>query len=342
MEECSDSDEEEGIQRAHDEGSMSADTPFDEDGREEEMHRCPDCSEQKRLAELWHGGMRKEIFDAFFSDSKPDLYYYCVGCHNAKEENDRRREQIRLDTEARLHGYLCPEFSGYRTNDDSAWSICPNLEFSPAQPNLDDLVGDYDILFFASRTNHRARYSRKSKGKLFLSQPQGALRGKVVMDESVHHCVVPKPGCFTFRDTGYWDDERRSQCLKVLEFPDDFVPGFQTWSPGYLKTVATQAAVPRWPDSGCWHPPRWEVQFDSIEEARRIQRNYFHSNQHSWIHNHLNLPESVGSLIAQFVVPPPLFFFEPGDLWLHMRWDENDLYAEDDGLETIILARRAG
>ncbi|CAB9516975.1 expressed unknown protein [Seminavis robusta] len=69
-----------------------------------------------------------------------------------------------------------------------------------------------------------------------------------------------------------------------------------------------------------------QVKFDSLEEAEKLHRWHQNRYSNSWIVNHLPpLTPDIAQHILEYVTvwsPPPVLFFEPGDLLLRTRWDE--------------------
>ena len=74
--------------------------------------------------------------------------------------------------------------------------------------------------------------------------------------------------------------------------------------------------------------------FRSVKEAQIKLKDYMNVET-SWMSNHLNLPKDVLSVIRQFICPPPVFFFEKGDLWIEVDW----IFKKGD-LNSIFVARK--
>jgi len=83
--------------------------------------------------------------------------------------------------------------------------------------------------------------------------------------------------------------------------------------------------------------PRSLVQFGSLQEAEAIMENH-RERTCSWLHNHTVLPEVVTRQVGEFLCPPPVFFFEEGDLCLGMDWSRGN--CEDQMCRSCIIARR--
>ena len=76
------------------------------------------------------------------------------------------------------------------------------------------------------------------------------------------------------------------------------------------------------------------VQFKSVDEAEETLE-YYTDVDNSWLSKYINLPKDVLSVIHQFICPPPVFFFEKGDLWVEVDWN----FRKGD-LNSIFVARK--
>ena len=63
----------------------------------------------------------------------------------------------------------------------------------------------------------------------------------------------------------------------------------------------------------------------SLEEADTLKKNFFKvDGSTSWLCNHFNIPVDVTMLIKTFSTPFPVYYFEPGDVFLLYHDNEND------------------
>jgi hypothetical protein len=84
-----------------------------------------------------------------------------------------------------------------------------------------------------------------------------------------------------------------------------------------------------------WTYSSSQVEFNDIQEARTVLQHH-RENACSWLHHHTVLPMNVATLVGEFLCPPPVFFFEEGDLCLDIEWDTHVLNS----FQTCIIARR--
>lgn len=62
--------------------------------------------------------------------------------------------------------------------------------------------------------------------------------------------------------------------------------------------------------------PRKLQSFKNIHEAEELNRRYYFNTGASWLCSHMSLPSDITLMVRRFVCPPPVFFFEKGDLWI--------------------------
>mmetsp|Transcript_7100 Transcript_7100/g.21202 ORF Transcript_7100/g.21202 Transcript_7100/m.21202 type:complete len:195 (-) Transcript_7100:40-624(-) len=109
---------------------------------------------------------------------------------------------------------------------------------------------------------------------------------------------------------------------------------------GQLRVVMERTAVRYRPDAKVLNRVRQQpITFHSNRDADKILAQYTNSIA-SWLSENLGLPDLVASYICEFwcTRPPPLFFFEEGDLCLTTVWPRKG-YMYDD-VATMFVARR--
>lgn len=243
-----------------------------------------------------------------------------------------------------LLGYECPGWKygreGYR---------CPRLRFYECLPPVEKLAGTYDIIFFAADQAFGPRYHRRTNGSMTLTLRNNKglagtylLCGNIEMDRKMAISDTPWIDKFSLMQ-----DENEGMSL----------PGFDTGAflpyctlmnsqsdlsalRGQIRVVMERTPVRYRPDAKVVHRVRQRpITFHNNKDADKILAEHT-SSITSWLSANLGLPDLVSSYICDYwcTRPPPLFFFEEGDLCLTTMWPRKG-YMYDD-VATMLVARR--
>lgn len=93
--------------------------------------------------------------------------------------------------------------------------------------------------------------------------------------------------------------------------------------------------VPRdyWNDE---ETPQTIVDFRGTEEAEALNRDHYERTC-SWLHRHTILDDASAAHVGRFLCPPPILFFEEGDIQLDINWKRA---AARCMMNSCIIARR--
>lgn len=262
--------------------------------------------------------------------------FICTCCKN-------REESAPL-----LLGYECPGWTygreGYR---------CSSLRFHEYLPPVETLAGAYDIVFYAADQAFGPRYHRKTNGSMTLTLNSNentradGLCGKIEMDRKM--AISDTTWIDTF---SLMQDENRELSFPGFE-TGAFVPYHGNQFPaliknqsdvstlrGQMRMVVERTAVRYRPDAKVAHRGRQRpITFHSDRGADKILADYTGSIT-SWLSGNLGLPDLVAFHICEYWCsrPPPVFFFEEGDLCLTTMWPRKGYMFDD--VATMLVARR--
>ena len=76
--------------------------------------------------------------------------------------------------------------------------------------------------------------------------------------------------------------------------------------------------------------------FNSVEEAEALNKAHYEKTC-SWLHKHTMLSKAVTTKVGEFLCPPPVFFFEPGDICIDVDW-HSTLFGPSSN--TCLIVRR--
>jgi len=103
---------------------------------------------------------------------------------------------------------------------------------------------------------------------------------------------------------------------------------------GPLRIKKKQSSTYKKKEKCSKNPLQDKSQFCSVKDAEKEYKKYMDVDN-SWLSRHIDLPKDVLSVIHQFICPPPVFFFEEGDLWIEVDWN----FRQGD-LNSIFVARK--
>mmetsp|Transcript_9041 Transcript_9041/g.13347 ORF Transcript_9041/g.13347 Transcript_9041/m.13347 type:complete len:538 (-) Transcript_9041:326-1939(-) len=246
--------------------------------------------------------------------------------------------------------------------------ICDNLEEEPhpflsEAPSKESLMGVYDIIFH-SRSCYNGRRERTSRGTLILSDRggRGMINGSETLglfNVSVDIDSMTADDCediflTTFNleaqprspqgDELNSDDIKWAADIKDLDtsgiyYDSDSMDELEDSISGELLVIDEPIDLP-------WLVLEGEDISDrcTIEEAEEFLQRPDYSE--SWLcQDHSPLP-SLDALAAQHIHeyvtwrPDPIFSFEPGDVWLRIKWPEPYGLSIDLDLAVYIIARK--
>lgn len=288
---------------------------------------CARCDSLKRLGDISEVRLRVG----------GNAVFICKGC--------KKREQ----SAPVLLGYECPGWKygreGYR---------CPRLRFSDYLPPIAKLAGTYDIVFYAADQAFGPRYHRKTNGSMSLNLGGGdelrgdhLLCGTIEMDRMMAISDTPWIDRFSFvqdeTDELSFPGFETGACMSYhgRHFPD-LVHNQRDVSllRGQMRVVLKRTAVRYRPDAKVVHRVKQRpITFNNNTHAEQILAEFTNSIM-SWLSANLGIPDLAASHICEYwsTRPPPLFFFEEGDLCLTTMWPRKG-YMYDD-VATMIVARR--
>lgn len=262
-----------------------------------------------------------------------------------------------------------------RERDKPYWDRCHNYSipdhiFKDSNlPTPEELAGEYDIIYYAGElTQLLGRHSRTAQGTLKLSvetdkDGMSVVGGTVKM----HPCmemidVIPFGGNYQFVEDsraqrpgpGEGDDNLGDVTLltgvitiKVTQPPDGtttkryYKPEDEAENWGEMRIFRERVGasiidqVPR----GSWSDqiPEAVHDFSSTQQAEDLNKAHF-AKTCSWLHKHTVLDTAAAFQVGRFVCPPPVFFFEPGDIELDIGW--NSVVGSGHNCSTCVIARR--
>jgi len=219
-------------------------------------------------------------------------------------------------------------------------------------PTPKEMEGDYEIIYYAGETDAFAEHHRTARGTLTITCSVGE-RGTPVISGTVtmHPCmeeidVIPFGGNFGFVE----------ECRVQREGQgDDDYPGDTTTPTGIIKIKVTDppyglcknngyrsignfvlhgelrvfrqkvgAGITSQVPFGMYRNdqiPRSIVPFSSTEEAEALNKAHYQSTC-SWLHKYTILDEASALHVGRFLCPPPIFFFQEGDIQIDIDWKD--------------------
>lgn len=253
--------------------------------------------------------------------------------------------------------YLAPEDAVYSDRphrDINGETLIPDHLFSSSNlPKAKDMEGEYDIIFYAGEASqYLGKHHRTARGTVNLSCNSS---GQIIGNVTMHPCmedidVIPFGGNYSFVE--------RSRVQRQGQDYDDFYPGDTTLPTGVIKIEVTDrpyglcmnngydlrnlapalrhmtplgelrifrekvgAGITNQIPGGAWDDTIYSslVPFRSSEEAETLNASHY-GRTCSWLHNHTILDEASSAHVGRFLCPPPVLFFEEGDIQLDIDW----------------------
>jgi hypothetical protein len=218
--------------------------------------------------------------------------------------------------------------------------------FHPDPPPIDEICGEYEIVFVASLTycnleqNALWHLRRRASGSLLIVKPSpdiqsfvpGDFFGKVITAPGTSYSVEKYFGggyniYGTGKDPKTYGGHCCSNCFLIKTLRNNNI--------GRLYVVSERKAFPRiknengWMGYGNANGIIYESQEHETMEAERI----CNSRHYSFLCRDLGFSCAVASLITRFAMEDvPFFFAEPGDIWIDIKLSTPT--------RTYVLARR--
>ena len=268
-------------------------------------------------------------------------------------------EQLEADPEMHMCGLRIGVFTYSFPSRRPTWTACtsyPDAFFpNSGLPTTDEMIGTYDIIYYAgSFCGHERKvgslvHYQTARGTLNLNSARGVLEGSITMDPRMETLdVIPFGGNSAFRETGriqscknQWPQKLKPAngiiSITVIQPPDGLVThnsdGERIDFQGEIRIFKQKTPT------GLSLGGESFVVFENLEEAENLMENY-RSTTCSWLHNHTGLPAEVTRLIGEFRCPPPVFFFEEGDLCLDFNWSNHMYINPELHCVSSVIARR--
>ena len=231
-------------------------------------------------------------------------------------------------------------------------SVPDNLFGTSNLPRAKDMEGEYDIIFYAGEASQFfGQHHRTARGTVNIScNSVGQLSGNVTMHPCMEDIdVIPFGGNYSFVERTRV--QRKGQDM-------DFYPGDTTLPTGVIKIDVTDcpygsctydgfdlrnlapalrnmapngeirifrekvgAGITNQIPGGAWDETIYEslVPFRNTEEAETLNRVHYEQTC-SWLHRHTILDEATAVHVGRFLCPPPVLFFQEGDIQLDIDW----------------------
>lgn len=269
-----------------------------------------------------------------------------------KEAEEQKKHRQYIHT-LRQHGVFF-----YHFDDDQYYRSMKKAETEPR-----DFEGDYDIIFvsggFFCRGEGCGGVNRTAKGTARLTETNITVKVddevRKTSDEDEFHYISDfhvnnLESTINTKDS-FWECTGRA---KVEEYEPAFhvmkeqyeFNDFKDTDGTYPKKatifqVTNRIACPWVKKETYWNSDcNVEVKFDTLEDAVKLYNDYENRHQNSWLVKHKGLPLDMVNSVHSFCAhrPSPVFFFEPGDLVLEVKWIED--YALDVSAYVIYILRK--
>ncbi len=215
-------------------------------------------------------------------------------------------------------------------------------------PKVKDMEGEYDIIFYGGDAHqYFGKHHRTARGTVTISSNSS---GQLTGDVKMHPCmeeidVIPFGGNYSFV-------ERCRAQRKGTRQNFDFLPGDSTLPTGVIKIEVTEspyglckndgynlkkdlipngeirifsekvgAGITNQIPGGAWDDEIYQslVPFRNSEEAEALNRAHYEQTC-SWLHKYTTLDKASSVHVGRFLSPPPVLFFEEGDIQLDIDW----------------------
>jgi hypothetical protein len=253
--------------------------------------------------------------------------------------------------------FLAPEDAVYSDRpyrDINGETLIPDHLFSSSNlPRAKDMEGEYDIIFYAGEASqYLGKHHRTARGTVNLSCNSS---GQIIGNVTMHPCmedidVIPFGGNYSFVE--------KSRVQRKGKGDYDFFPGDATLPTGVINIEVTDrpyglcvndgydlrnlapalkhmapfgelrifrekvgAGITNQIPGGAWDNNTYNslVPFRNSEEAETLNTSHYRRTC-SWLHRHTILDEASSVHVGRFLCPPPVLFFEEGDIQLDINW----------------------
>ncbi len=222
--------------------------------------------------------------------------------------------------------------------------------FSDSNLKTEDIEGDYDIIFYAGEAiQYFGKHHRTARGTVNIScNSSGRLTGNVTMHPCMDEIdVIPFGGNYSFversrvqrKSKDYISEEPMLPTgvvkIEVTHSPyglcmndgrdlRDLAPALRHMAPvGELRIFREKvgAGITNQIPGGAWDETLyWSlVHFENTEEAEDLNRTHYERTC-SWLHKYTALDKASSVHVGRFLCPPPVLFFEEGDIQLDIDW----------------------
>lgn len=341
--------------------SKSADSAFSEQERSKEAPTCKECQYWRgvRLLALPRVCMKCNVLKAREAYSKYEWevpfpretlpenyvsrYQTCKDCQTPEAKADDER----MDKEAKA----------MREHNINFYKLADDIEFED-RPSKEELVGIYDIIYHYGRCTDDYAESRTTKGTATLQLQEiesNEQAGEAREHSNSAHCGIsglvqflkdsrlPTSETYTFQADFKLSTNQAGELRAELLDEEAHELIHQNGEPAtsILRTIKTRVACPwiKYEDPNLDLERDELTQFSGLEQAEEIARNHEKAPNH-WLTCHVfkkSVPKVVKNILDFLNMKPrPIFFLNPGDLYLYTSWSDDRREPN----ETICILRK--
>ena len=349
------------------------------------QRKCSTCTKKPthRKCNLCHQPKEASKYAPYMLRDPPGSVT-CSDCYKA--ENDKANA---AEAEAEQDGYLCP-ISSYlkvlepRYAEKAGSDAVPDdlVTLSPTKPSVDDVVGDYDVIFYVSPLDPKhgsiKYFSRRAKGILTFAragndegtndgdekkqdgeEEEGPLlTGLLQMDPSMESYVVPRSvgphlginaiGQIHFHsssadDVNFYHNHGLGEHMFEVGQVHSSVSMEKEDVPMMVKDNSLPLKIRhQYPEGQGGYQPKVSALIQTVKQ--RVALPACKDDRYEWdVFKDLPAPITVEegeALMAKATDggKVPVFFLEPGDLWL--RFTDYSDYGTEAGHPALIVARK--
>ena len=359
------------------------------------QRKCSTCTKKPthRKCNLCHQPKEASQYAPYMLRDPPGSVT-CSDCGKAETDKANAAEAV-----AEQDGYLCP-ISSYlkvlspRYAEKAGPDGVPDdlVALSPAKPSVDDVVGDYDVIFYVSPLDPKygsiKYFSRRAKGVLTFARAGDAadaannndedtndgdekkqegedeevgplVTGLLQMDPSMESYVVPRSvgphlginaiGQIHFHSSSAEDVAfYRNNGLGEPMFEVGQVHSSVSMEKEDIPMMVKDNSLPlkiykQYPEEQRGYQPKVSALIQTVKE--RVALPACKDDRYEWdVFKDLPAPITVEEGEARIEKAAdggekaPVFFLEPGDLWL--RFTDYSYYGREAGHPALIVARK--
>uniref|UniRef100_A0A7S2LFC1 Uncharacterized protein n=1 Tax=Leptocylindrus danicus TaxID=163516 RepID=A0A7S2LFC1_9STRA len=240
----------------------------------------------------------------------PDSSYPSSGHLEYYEKNLPSTQSLVGQYDIIFHAYSYSSSSHHKNDEDNRRQMasCTN-ERAISTTRTTTARGTVSIqLSEQSSSSHHHRYDSNdssSSSTTTSNELKSCLEGRVTYDQDVDQTLSLTDQLSNFSFV------QKSEYQNYITMYTVGLAG----SGGIVRCFTERVAVSLL-GSTDYQVPRKLQSFKNVHEAEELNRRYYFHTGASWLCSHMALPSDIALMVRRFVCPPPVFFFEKGDLWI--------------------------